>query len=438
MNYNEAMDYLKSLTRFGINLGLSRIEELLRRLADPHRSGLKIVHIGGTNGKGSTTAMLAGILHAAGYRVGTFTSPHLHSYTERYMINGMRIAPKRAAALLTELRPHLDAMVSEGYEHPTEFEVSTALAFLYFSREKVDYLLLEVGLGGAIDSTNVAPSMLSIITNVAMDHMDYLGHTIKGIAVVKAGIIKPGVPVVTAATGEGLLIIEEICREKGCRLTRVGQDVTWENISHTVSGQRFSVAGQKKSYKNLALKLLGRHQQVNAATAIAAAENLIDAGAVISTRDLRSGLANTLWPGRFEIISKKPLIIIDGAHNYEGARSLRRSLEDLFPGRGMVLVIGMLGDKEREKVVGELAPLARAVVVTRPNNPRAGNWQELAVEASRHAPEVYCCVSVEEAVNKAISLSGPDEMICITGSLYLIAEARELLRKSQINIIGTL
>jgi dihydrofolate synthase/folylpolyglutamate synthase len=427
MNYNEAMDYLRGLARFGINLGLGRIEELLKRLGDPQRSGLKIVHIGGTNGKGSTTAMLAGILQEAGYRVGTFTSPHLHSFTERYRINGVQITPERVAGLLGELRPCLEAMTVEGYEHPTEFEVSTALAFLYFSREKVDYLLLEVGLGGAIDSTNVAPSMLSVITNVAMDHMDYLGHTIKEIAAVKAGIIKPGIPVVTAATGEGLRVIEEACREKGCRLTRVGQDVTWENISQSVSGQRFSVAGQKKSYKNLAIKLLGRHQQVNAATAIAAAENLIDTGAVISARALRSGLAAAIWPGRFEIISKKPLIIIDGAHNYEGARSLRRSLEDLFPGRGMVLVIGMLGDKEREKVVGELAPLARAVVVTRPNNPRAGNWREPAMEARRHAPEVYCHESVEEAVNKAVSLSGTGEMICITGSLYMIAEARELL-----------
>lgn len=429
MNFNESMDYLRGLTKFGINLGLGRIEELLRRLGDPHRSGVKIVHIGGTNGKGSTTAMLSEILREAGCRVGSFTSPHLHSYTERYRINGAQIEPEQAAALLSELRPHLDAMVAEGYEHPTEFEVSTALAFMYFAREKVDYLLLEVGLGGAIDSTNVAPSMLSVITNVAMDHMDYLGHTIREIAAVKAGIIKPGIPVVTAAFGDGLQVIEKVCAERGCRLTRVGRDVTWKAVSHSLGGQRFSVAGLKGPYNNLTIKLLGRHQLVNAATAIAAAENLIDTGAVISAEAVRNGLAFSTWPGRLEILRRKPLTIIDGAHNFEGARSLHCALDEYFQGKSMVLVIGMLGDKEREKVVGELAPLARAVVVTRPNSPRAGNWRELAGEARRYAPEVYCHESVEDALNKAEALAGPDDLVCITGSLYMVAEAREKLLK---------
>lgn len=429
MNFNEAMDYLRGLTKFGINLGLGRIEELLRRLGDPHRSGVKIVHIGGTNGKGSTTAMLSEILREAGYRVGSFTSPHLHSYTERYRINGAQIEPEQAAALLSELRPHLDAMVAEGYEHPTEFEVSTALAFMYFAREKVDYLLLEVGLGGAIDSTNVAPSMLSVITNVAMDHMDYLGHTIREIAAVKAGIIKPGIPAVTAASGDGLQVIEKVCAERGCRLTRVGRDVTWEAVSHSLGGQRFSVAGLKGPYNDLTIKLLGRHQLVNAATAIAAAENLIDTGAVISAEAVRNGLASSTWPGRLEILRRKPLTIIDGAHNFEGARSLHCALDEYFQGKSMVLVIGMLGDKEREKVVGELAPLARAVVVTRPNSPRAGNWRELAGEARRYAPEVYCHESVEDALNKAQALAGSDDLVCITGSLYMVAEAREKLLK---------
>lgn len=427
MNFDEAMDYLRGLTRFGINLGLGRIEELLRRLGDPHLDGLNIVHIGGTNGKGSTLAMLSGILREAGYRVGAFTSPHLHSYTERYRINWFQIEHGRVAALLSELRPHLNAMVSEGHEHPTEFEVSTALAFLYFSREKVDYLLLEVGLGGAIDSTNVAPSMLSVITNVAMDHMDYLGHTIKEIAAVKAGIIKPGVPVVTAATGEGLQVIEKACVEKGCRLTRVGRDVTWESISHSLSGQRFSVSGQKGLYTDLTINLLGRHQQVNAATAVAAAEILIEQGAVIGTEAFRKGLESTTWPGRLEIMGRGPTVIIDGAHNYEGARSLRSALEELFPGTGMVLVIGMLSDKEREKVVGVLAPMARAAVVTRPNSPRAGNWRQLAVEAGLYIPEVCLEEDVGKAVQKALCLAGSAEVVCITGSLYMVAEARKFL-----------
>ncbi|MFX4261597.1 bifunctional folylpolyglutamate synthase/dihydrofolate synthase [Pelotomaculum propionicicum] len=431
MNFDEAMDYLRGLTKFGINLGLGRIEELLKRLGDPHRSGLNIVHIGGTNGKGSTTAMLSEIMSEAGYRVGAFTSPHLHSYTERYRINGARIKPERAAALLTELRPHLDAMVAEGHEHPTEFEVGTALAFLYFSREKVDCLLLEVGLGGAIDSTNVAPSVLSVITNVAMDHMDYLGHTIKEIAAVKAGIIKPGTPVVTAAAGEGLQVIEKVCGEKGCRLTRVGQELTWEPISHSLSGQSFSVTGQKGLYENLTIKLLGRHQLVNAVTAIAAAENLSDTGMPVNAGAVYKGLASALWPGRLEIFNRKTLTIIDGAHNFEGARSLKQALEDYFPDKNIVLVMGMLADKERARVVGELVPGARAVVVTRPDSPRSGDWRHLAELAGRYAADIYLEEDVGEALNKAGTLAGPKDLVCVTGSLYMVAEARERLLQQE-------
>lgn len=428
MNFSGAIEYLTNLTKFGFNFGLGRIEELLKRLENPHRE-LKIIHIGGTNGKGSTTAMLAAILQEAGYRVGTFTSPHLHSYTERYLINGVEIAEERMAGLIWELRPHLEAMVAEGFEHPTEFEVCTALAFLYFAREKVDFLVLEVGLGGAIDSTNVVTPLLSVITNVSMDHMDYLGNTVVEIASVKAGIIKPRVPVVTAATGEGLEVIEEACRENNSPLTLVGRDITWEHLSLSQTEQHFTIRGRRGTYENLQLPLLGRHQQVNAATAMAAAEILMDLGAAISAIALRDGLAATRWPGRLEILRREPLVIIDVAHNYDGARSLRRALEETFPGKSMVLVIGMLGDKERTKVAAELAAVARVVVVTKPNSPRAGNWQELAVEAGRYAPEVHVIENIEEAVHKALSLARQGEMVCVTGSFYMVAEARELFLK---------
>ncbi len=430
MNYSEAMMFLTNLTKFGINLGLCRIEELARRLGCPHRD-LKIVHVGGTNGKGSTTAMLAAILQKAGYRAGTFTSPHLRSYTERFRINGAEIAGESVAEILSELRPHLEAMVKEGFEHPTEFEVSTALAFLYFFREKVDFLVLEVGLGGAVDSTNIVTPLVSVITNVAMDHMDYLGHTLKEIARVKAGVIKPGVPVVTAADGVGLQVIEEVSQKKHSRLIPVGRDVTWEHISLSEAGQCFSVRGRRQSYENLSLPLLGRHQQVNAATAVAAAEVLMETGSVISAGAVNEGLAAVRWPARLEMMRKEPPVVIDGAHNYDGARSLRRALEEHFPGRRLVLVIGMLADKERARVIAELAQAARAVVVTRPNSPRAGNWQELAAEAGRHAPFVYLVEDTGGAVNKALSLAGPDDLVCITGSLYMVAEAREHLLQLQ-------
>ncbi len=426
MNYQEALDYLANLAKFGFNFGLGRIQELLKRLDNPHLA-LKVIHIGGTNGKGSTTAMLSAILQEGGYRVGAFTSPHLKSYTERYRINGAEISGEQVAVLIDELRPHLEAMVAEGFEHPTEFEVGTALAFLYFNREKVDFLVVEVGMGGAIDSTNVVKPLLSIITNVSMDHMDYLGHTIEEITRVKAGIIKPGTPVVTAAGGEALEVIESVCLDKKSPLYVVGRDFSWQPAAWNLSGQEFSLRGRRGYYEKLFIPLLGRHQLVNAATAVAAAEVLIDLGVSLNADMVRRGLARTRWPGRMEIVSQKPLVIIDGAHNYDGARCLRQALKDYFPGRSIVLVIGMLGDKERARVAAELAGAARAVVVTRPDNPRAHNWRELAEEVRNYASEVYLLEDTGEAVRKALALAGPEEVVLITGSLYMVGSAREVI-----------
>jgi dihydrofolate synthase/folylpolyglutamate synthase len=426
LNYQEALAYLANLAKFGFNFGLGRIQELLKRLDNPHL-GLKVIHIGGTNGKGSTTAMLSAILQEGGYRVGAFTSPHLKSYTERYRINGTEISGEQVAMLIDELRPHLEAMVAEGFEHPTEFEVGTALAFLYFNREKVDFLVVEVGLGGAIDSTNVVRPLLSIITNVSMDHMDYLGHTIEEITRVKAGIIKPGVPVITAAVGEALGVIEDVCLEKKSPLYVVGRDFSWQPAGWNLSGQEFSLRGRRGYYDKLFIPLLGSHQLVNAATAVAAAEVLMDLGVALDAGMVRRGLAKTRWPGRMEIVSQKPLVIIDGAHNYDGARCLRQALEEYFPGRSIFLVIGMLGDKERARVAAELASVARAVVVTRPDNPRASNWQELADEVRKYTSEVYLLEDTGEAVRKALALAGQDEIVLITGSLYMVGNAREVV-----------
>ena len=444
MNYHEAVEYLQNLTRFGFNFGLGRVTELLRRLGNPHLP-LRVIHIGGTNGKGSTLAMVAAILKAAGYRAGTFISPHLHSYTERYCINGVEISFERVAQLITSLRTHLDAMVSEGFEHPTEFEFSTALAFQYFLEEKVDFLVLEVGLGGAIDSTNVVNPLVSVITNVSMDHMDYLGSTVKDIATVKAGIIKNGVPVVTAAgDGEVLEVIYKTCRQKGSPLIRVEngylgkqssslyrqyRQVFWEagGENFSVAGQRFSVKGLREDYTDLFLPLLGRHQLVNAAVAVATVDVLAEQGYAISKNAVCRGLAGTSWPARLEILGRRPLAIIDGAHNYDGAKSLRRALDDYFTEKEVILVLGMLGDKQCAGVVAELAPRARAVVVTRPNSPRSGDWQRLAEEALRYVPEVYAIECVKDAVLRGVELAAVDEVVCITGSLYMVAEAREFL-----------
>ncbi|GAW93315.1 bifunctional folylpolyglutamate synthase/dihydrofolate synthase [Calderihabitans maritimus] len=430
MNYRESLEYLQHLTKFGFNFGLDRIKHLLYMLGDPHKS-LRVIHVGGTNGKGSTVAMIAKVLEEEGYRVGTFTSPHLHSYCERVQINGVQIAPERFAEIITRLRPLLDRMVVEGHEHPTEFEVITALGFLYFFEEKVDFVVLEVGLGGAIDSTNVVVPLVSVITNVGMDHMDYLGSTIEEIARVKAGIIKEKGYVVTAAENkEALKVISDVCREKEARLIRVGKEVTLEEIECNLTGQRFHVRGMRQEYRDLFIPLLGRHQLTNAATAIAALEALGFHHIVISERAIKSGLAKTSWPARLEILSRTPLILIDAAHNVDGALSLRRALTELFPYRRLILVMGMLADKEREKVIGLLAPLAQAVVVTRPNSPRAGDWEYLAEEVKKIVRDVYMFPSITEAVDRALQLALPEDLICITGSFYMVAEAREYLLRN--------
>ena len=433
MKYLEAMAYLQQLTKFGINLGLGRIEELLKRLGDPHRQ-IRVIHVGGTNGKGSTCTMISTMLQAAGFKVGLFTSPHLHSYTERYLINGERILPQRVAKLITELRPHLEAMVAGGFEHPTEFEVSTAMAFVYFLEEDVDYLVLEVGMGGAIDSTNVVSPVVAVITNVAMDHMDYLGQTVKEIAAVKAGIIKPEVPLVTAAAGEALEIIEGVCRQQGVSPVVVGRDITWRSANLkalTPSGEGFEVAGRLGGYPDLMVPLLGEHQLVNAATAVACIEVLVEQGAIVGYPQIREGLAAARWPARLEIVRQQPTVLIDGAHNYDGAVSLRRALDRYFPDRPVVYVLGMLGDKERARVVDVLGPRAGTVIVTRPNSPRAGDWHLLADEARRFTGRVELIESIPEAVGRALELVRPGELVCITGSFYMVAEAREVLMPDQ-------
>lgn len=425
MNYQKAIEYIQDLTKFGFNFGLGRVTELLRRFDDPHLK-LRVVHVGGTNGKGSTASMIYSILRESGCRVGTYTSPHLHSYTERYCINGRRIPEQTYADLIEELKPQLDDMVKKGFEHPTEFEVGTALGFIYFYREKVDFLVLEVGMGGSIDSTNVVLPEIAVITNVGMDHMEYLGGTVREIATVKAGIIKEGIPLVTAATGEALEVILGRCGEMGAPATVVGRDVTWRGTSHGLKGQCLDIHGLRGEYKDIFLPLRGRHQLINAATAVAAVEVLANMGAVTPVLKIVRGIAGTDWPARLETVSEKPTVIIDAAHNYDGAVSLRGALRQYFPEKKTILVLGMLGDKERSKVVAELVPGAAAVIVTRPNSPRAGDWQLLADEARKYVGRVETIESITGAVRAAMDMAGPDDLVVITGSFYMVAEAREM------------
>ena len=425
MDYDAAIAYLQELTKFGFNFGLGRISELLHRLGDPHLR-LKVVHVGGTNGKGSTCAFTSSILREAGCRVGTFTSPHLHSYTERYLVDGRPVAHQSLAALISDLKPHLEAMVAEGFEHPTEFEVSTAAAFVYFLAEQVDILVLEVGLGGAIDSTNVVNPLVTVVTNVTMDHMDYLGGTVEEIAAVKAGIVKEGVPLLTACTGSTLDIMAARCREMHAPLYLAGRDLVFTPLGRGLAGQYFHLRGLAGDYRDLFIPLLGAHQLPNAALAVGCAELLAGRGFHITGEHIRQGLARTRWPARLELVPGAPDILLDIAHNHAGANSLREALAEYFPDRAPVLVIGMLDDKEWTKVVDELAPLAASLVVTRPDSPRAANWRRLAEYAGKYR-ETAAVEEIGQALARAIELAGPQGLVVVTGSLYMVAHARSLV-----------
>jgi len=425
--YQESLQYLVNLTTFGFNFGLERIQELLKRLENPE-SGLRVIHVGGTNGKGSTVAMIARILREAGHKVGVFTSPHLHDYRERMTINGQMIPKEKIIQEITRVRPHLEEMVAGGFEHPTEFEVSTALALLYFADENVDFALIEVGLGGAIDSTNVVTPLISVLTNVGMDHMDYLGPDVISIAKVKAGIIKPNSMVVTASEDPDVIsILREQASAMGVPLWLVGEDVRFESKWSGELEQEFDLIGLHANYSKLRLRLMGYHQVINAATAVTVCELLSsEYGATIPREAIYAGLRDVEWLGRLELLSLKPKILLDAAHNVDGAQALVKALP-LYVRDRLILCLGMLADKEREKVITMLAPLADEIIITRPNSPRAGDWKALGSLAEQYGRPVVCIETPEEAVNYALKRLGENDMLCVTGSIYMLADARQAL-----------
>ncbi|ACX51458.1 FolC bifunctional protein [Ammonifex degensii KC4] len=414
----EALAYIQQVAAVGIKPGLERIEALLERLGNPHRR-LRFLHVGGTNGKGSVTAFLSSILRAAGYRVGTFTSPHLRSYLERFRLNGRPIREREFVWLVNELYPHLEALRQEGIRL-TEFEIHTALAFLLFARARVEVAVVEVGLGGRWDATNVVLPELAVITNVAVDHTDYLGSDITSIAREKAGIIKAGVPVVTGATGEALRVVEEVAREKGAPLYVQGRDFSFREKANDLTGQVIEVEGWWGKTPPLRLNLLGRHQQSNAALAVAAARLLEERGWQIDKGAIKVGLYRTRWPGRLEIVFSQPTLILDGAHNPAGTAALREALDYYFPRGRRLLVLGMCDDKAREEMVKIIVPGASLVVVTRPPGPRSEDWRRVADWARSLCPQVYLVEEPQEALGQALRQARPEDLVVVTGSLYLV------------------
>ena len=421
MNYNEALTYIHSVCWKGSVPGLSRTQELLQRMGNPEKS-LKFVHIAGPNGKGSTAAMTASILEAAGYRTGLYTSPFINRFNERMQIDGHPIADDELAELTESIRPLADAMA----DSPTEFELITALAMAYFHRHQCDIVVLEVGMGGALDSTNVIDTPeVAILVAMGYDHTKELGSTMTEIASAKAGIIKPGGLVVAYGQNpEAQAVFEQTCRDRGAQLRYPDY--------HALKAEEFDLDGQTFSYgpyEHLRIPLAGTYQLYNAAVVLTAVDALRQRGWTITDQQVRQGLAATRWPARFEVLRRDPVFIVDGGHNPHGIRGTADSLRKLFPGRKFTFLVGVMADKDVEHILGLIVPLAEQFFCVRPNNPRAMAAEELASRIAAMGVPATPCPSVEAGVEAALAAEGRDGVACALGSLYMAGDVRSYFVK---------
>lgn len=438
MTYEEALTYLESTSSFGIVPGLDRIRALMDYLGHPERS-YRIVHVTGTNGKGSVTAFLGYALASNGLKVGRFTSPHLETYRERFLIGSQMISEEAFGHLINRIKEAAEALVAQGLEGPTQFELLTAAAFLYFKEEAVDYAVIEVGLGGLLDSTNVIEApVLTVITNVSIDHTAYCGPTIASIAKHKAGIIKPTIPLVTAAEGEALQIIRKEALLKGARLFAYGDDfsVTGRQLEDHVQVIRVdtrdieSLSNVACIYPDIALRthLMGAHQAKNLACAWMGLELLMAKDDRISADNCRAGISQTSWPGRFEMISfRGRIIILDGAHNAGGATSFREAYKELFSSKPKTLVMAVLGDKDDAAIIHSIVNEQDRVYTIEAPTPRSMTAQELANHIGQHAKAM---ANMADALTAAMKVTQEGDVIAVCGSLYILGWAREWIRQN--------
>ena len=426
MTYEQALAYFESLGKFGIQLGLVRIEALLERLGHPERR-FRSVHVTGTNGKGSTTAMIAAILNEAGIRTGMYTSPHLIDYPERLQLCGSDISRQAFADVIDRTKAAADAMIADGLESPTEFEVLTAAAFFWFAREQAELVVVEVGLGGLLDSTNVILPDLAVITNVTLEHTDRCGDTVEEIALHKAGIIKPGVSVVTGAAGAALTVIEAAAKRNGSACELLGRDfaVTGSRVDRV--RQIFELRVGQTPPESYSLRLLGNHQTENAALAVRVCQLLAQRDERLTPAVIRDGLAKAVWPGRFEIFAGAPLLILDGAHNPDGIRTLRQTLDEVFPDRAIVFLFGVLADKNHAEMAQTLFRRCDRAVVVRPHSDRAAAAEDIAREIIEYVAAVKTGGTIGEGLELAKEWAGPDGIVCAAGSLYMIGEVRRIV-----------
>jgi len=416
--YRKSLDYLYHLEKFGMIFGLTQIEKILNAIGNPHRE-IQAIHVGGTNGKGSTAAMMASILQKEGYRVGLYTSPHLTRFTERIRVNGKEIEEEEVAVLTERMKKEIE---SAGIASPfTFFDFTTAIALYYFNQRLVDLAILEVGLGGRLDSTNVVDPLISLITNVAKDHEEYLGKTITKIAKEKAGIIKKGRPLITAATQPQVLrLFSKTCQEKRSPYFRVGKEFRYVRTGD----EEFDYEGLDRKLWNLHLNLKGFHQVVNATTALGAMEVLENLGYRVSTEAMVEGLREVDWPGRLEMVSSSPRVILDGAHNPAGALALKESLEKEFQYQHLILLVGIMKDKDSRSMLHLLAPLAEHIILTRPHTDRATPPLLLRKALGENGKRAEIEEDLKKAIDRGLSLTREEDLLCITGSLYTVGEAR--------------
>ncbi len=427
MSFQETIEYLFGLQKYGIKFGLTNSELLMQRMGEPHRR-FRSVHIAGTNGKGSTAAFLDSMLRTAGYRVGLYTSPHLVSFTERIRIDGAPISEQQVVELAERVRRCYAGAAGSGAPEsmsPTFFEVTTAMAFTCFAESGVDIAVVETGMGGRLDSTNVITPLVSVITNIDLEHTEFLGTTLGAVATEKAGIIKPRVPVVTGAVHpEAVAVIEAEAARRAAPLYRMPKNFGPEQVSPGAQAS-FDYRGIATRLAGLRTGMLGRHQASNASLALAAVETLSAGGVSVPEQAIRSGLSAATWPGRLEQVARRPDIYLDGAHNPASAAVLAETLTELKRGHGrLTLVLGILRDKDHRGIIERLVPLADRVVATRPQYARAMDVPALADEIHRLHGNVTATDTVGEAIALLRREAAADDLIVITGSLYTVGDAR--------------
>lgn len=427
--YKEAMEWIHSRLKFGINLGLDRMEWMMERLGNPE-ARLKVIHVGGTNGKGSTVTFFRSILNEAGYAVGTFTSPYIEQFNERISVNGVPISDEDIISLTNIIKPLVEEMEATELGSPTEFEVITAMAIYYFAElHPVDLVLLEVGLGGRFDSTNIVHPLLSVITNIGMDHTRILGDTIEKIAYEKAGIIKADVPVITAVKqDQAIRVLKEEAKEKGAPIFQLGIDFSVDQYEARTAGECFTFIGKGLRLDQLELSLLGYHQTENASLAVAGLLYLKDANIIsFKEQQIRTGLVKAHWPGRMETISKAPVVIVDGAHNPEGLEAFSATIKQRFEGKKVTVVFAALEDKDLESMLPLLKGLGEEIFFTEFDFPRASSAEKLKKMSGIKEAKAESDWNV--LLKKLLLSLDSDEVLAITGSLYFISEVKAAIVK---------